>query len=196
VLSLKSAQNRSSEICRIFIFVAVFLFAGGGTRSAAAPGPAASETTPEWKTYRYSADGFSVDFPVAPLSDKREIATAAGAYELQSYRAQSGAAALLVGVCDYGFQSEGKTPESPLGAAKIGALTNSSSHLLKEKKIMLGPYGGIEFEAESEVAHMTARLYLVDRTLYQIVVAAPLSQPYGEAARFLNSFQFVAHGKP
>ena len=193
---MKSVLDRNSKICRNFIhcaavFVAVFLLLADGTHSAAAPGTAAREATPEWKIYNYIADGFRAEFPVEPLFDKREITTAAGSLELHSYKAQSGSMALFIGVSDYGSQAAGKPAETLLQGAKTGALANSGSHLVKEKKISFDNQMGIEFEAESETAHMTARLYLVNTRLYQVVVVAPIRELSAEAAHFLNSFQFA-----
>ena len=201
---MTNEQNRrkvfEGKICRIFIHCTVlavaFLFAAQSASSASKPAPAASETVQKWKTYNYPADGFLAAFPVEPELEKKDVPTAAGSYELRSYTAQSGPTELFIGVCDYGSQAVGKTPENLLEGAKNGALANSNSHLLYEKQIALGNNPGIEFEAEGALAHFTARIYIVNTTLYQILVAASPSRPYTDTARFLNSFQFVVRTKP
>jgi hypothetical protein len=148
--------------------------------------------TAEWKTYRYASDGFSATYPSAPTLQKRDIPTDAGSFELRSYIVEDGAAAIFVGVCDYGSKVSGQNPDVSLQGAKNGALQNSKSHLVAEKKITLGTYPGIEFEAESDTAHFVARVYMVGTTLYQTLVVYPLNQPYAGATRFLDSFQLIA----
>jgi hypothetical protein len=146
---------------------------------------------PEWKTYSYPADGFRASFPSEPELQKRSIPTEAGSFELRSYLVQDSAAVLFVGVCDYGAQIAGKDPDSVLQSAKTGALTNSNSHLVSEKKITLGANSGIAFEAETEAMHLSMRIYLVGTTLYQSLVAVPVGKPYPDAARFFDSFELV-----
>jgi hypothetical protein len=61
-----------------------------------------------------------------------------------------------------------------LEGAKQRVLTNSNSHLISETKITLGIYHGIGFEAESDTAHFSARIYMVGDTLYQTLALSPL----------------------
>jgi hypothetical protein len=147
---------------------------------------------PEWKTYSYATDGFSASFPSQPAFQKRNIPTEAGSFELRSYTVEDGDVAIFVGVCDYGAQTAGKDPDVLLQGAKNGALQNSSSHLVSETKMTLGIYHGLAFEAESDAAHFTARVYMVGSTLYQTLVVAPLGKPYANTTRFLDSFQLIA----
>jgi hypothetical protein len=155
-----------------------------------APMPAA--LTPAWKSYSYPADGFSASFPSEPELQKRDVPTDAGTFELRSYIGTDGAVAMFIGVCDYGAQAAGKDPDTLLQGAKNGALTNSKSHLLSEKKMTLGIYHGLTFEAESDTAHFSARVYMVGTTLYQTLVVYPLGKPYADTTRFLDSFQLIA----
>lgn len=147
---------------------------------------------PEWKTYSYPADGFSASYPSVPELSKRDVPTDKGSFELRAYLAQDGEAALFVGVCDYGSAVAGRNPDTVLDGAKTGAVGNVNGHLVSEKKIMLGTYPGVEFEAENDTMHFSARIYLVGTTLYQTLTAAPLGKPYAGATRFLDSFQLIA----
>ena len=160
------------------------------------PDAAAAQTTaaptPDWKTYTYSADGFSASYPFEPELQKKNVSTDAGTFELRSYIGTEGAVAMFVGVCDYGAFTAGKDPDALLQGAKNGALQNSNSHLLSEAKITFGVYHGVEFEAESDQAHFSARIYMVGSTLYQTLTVAPLGTPYAGTARFLDSFQLIA----
>ena len=44
-------------------------------------------------------------------------------------------------------------------------MSNSKAHILSEGKITLGANPDLEFEAESDVDHFSARIYLVGATL-------------------------------
>jgi hypothetical protein len=69
----------------------------------------------------------------------------------------------------------------------------SDSRLLKDQRITLGIYPGIEFESESdsEALHFSVRVYLVGNTVYQMSVSTPIGEPCAEATRFLDSFQLI-----
>ena len=49
----------------------------------------------------------------------------------------------------------------------------------------------VEFEAENDSMHFSARIYLVGSTLYQTLIASPLGTPYVSSTRFLDSFQLI-----
>ncbi len=145
-----------------------------------------------WKTFSYASDGFSASYPSEPEISKRQIPTDAGSFELRSYIAQADPVALFVGVCDYGSAVANRDPDTVLQGAKNGALENSHSHLVSERKITLGVYHGVAFESESDAAHFSARVYMVGTTLYQTLVVSPLGKPYPDTVRFLDSFQLIA----
>jgi hypothetical protein len=158
--------------------------------AAAAQTPAAP--APDWKTYSYAADGFSASFPFEPVQQKKNVPSDGGIFELRTYPAQDGEAAMFVGVCDFGAAVAGKGPSAVLQGAKFGALTNTNTHIVSEKAITLGSYPGIEFEADNDAMHFSFRIYLVGTTLYQALTAAPLGKPYAGTTRFLDSFQLIA----
>ena len=145
----------------------------------------------EWKTYTNPSDGFSVSFPADPQIQKQNVPTDAGGFELRTYLATPGSAALYVGVCKYGSAVAGRDPEAVLNGAKNGALNNAKAHIITEAKIALGVHSGLEFEAESDNMHFSARIYLVGTTLYQVLTAAPLTDRYAGSTRFLDSFQLI-----
>ena len=147
---------------------------------------------PEWKSYSYPADGFIASYPSEPQMSKRDVPTDAGSFELRAYLVEDGEAALYVGVCDYGSAVSGRNPDTVLQGAKTGAIGNVNAHLTREKKITLGTYPGVEFEADNDTMHFYARIYLVGTTLYQTLTAAPLAKPYANVTRFLDSFQLIA----
>ena len=103
-----------------------------------------------------------------------------------------GEAALFVGVCDYGTAISDRTPDQVLDGAQQGAIDNVKAHLVRGKKIMFGAYPGREFEADNDSMHFSARIYLVGGALYQTLIAAPITQPYANVTRYLDSFQLIA----
>jgi len=153
---------------------------------------AAVVPAPDWKTYGYPTDGFSASFPVAPTIEKQNVTSGGGTYELRTYEADDSSTALIAAVCDYGASATSKEPDAVLEDAKTGAINNIKGQLVSEKKITLGADHGVEFEADGESAHVTARLYLVGSVLYQMIVATPAKGKYADAGRFLDSFQLVA----
>ncbi len=170
-----------------------------GTPASAAPvaqAPAAtSAPAQEWKSYSYPADGFSASFPSEPQFSKRDVPTDKGSFELRAYLVEEGPAALFVGVCDYGSAISDRTPDQVLDGAHQGAIDNVKAHLVSGKKITFGIYHGVEFEAENDSMHFSARVYLVGSTLYQTLIASPLGTPYVSAPHFLDSFQLIARVK-
>jgi hypothetical protein len=152
------------------------------TPAAAAPG---------WKPYTYPSDGFSASFPSAPTMQKQNVTTDAGTLELRTYVAEDSSAAFIGAVCDYGATAAGKDADTLLESAQKGAIDNLKAHLLSEKKIALGANHGVEFEADSDTTHISARIYLAGTTLYQIIVAGPLNARPADTSRFLDSFQLI-----
>ena len=147
--------------------------------------------TENWQTYNYASDGFSIASPVAPTPSAQSVPTDKGSFELRTYLSQIGSAALFVGVVDYGTATSGRDPNSVLQGAKEGAVKNVNAHITSESNITLGIYPGMAFEADSDTLHFTARIYFMGSTLYQVLAATPLKEPYSGTTRFLNSFQFI-----
>ncbi|HEY1210533.1 MAG TPA: hypothetical protein VGE85_14285 [Terracidiphilus sp.] len=148
--------------------------------------------TPQWKSYSYPADGFSVAFPSEPQMKSRSIPSDAGSVELRTYLANDDPGGMMIAVCDLGAAIADKDPDTLMQDTVIEVHQSSDAHLLSEKKVTLGVYHGIAFEAESDVRHITGRIYLVGTTLYQVLVAYPIGKPYADTTRFLDSFQLIA----
>ncbi|MGO9338886.1 MAG: hypothetical protein ACLPY1_15415 [Terracidiphilus sp.] len=159
---------------------------GAQVIALAAPAPAA-----DWKPFASPADGFSASFPSAPIAVKKSVSTGAGTVELRTYSARDSSAEFIAAVCDYGTTAAGKDPGIILESAEKGAVSSIKGHLVSEKKISLGASSGVAFEAENDSAHLSARIYLAGNMLYQVIVASPLSAPYADTARFLDSFQLL-----
>jgi hypothetical protein len=155
------------------------------------PHEPAAAASPEWKPYSYPSEGFSASFPAQPSTDKQNISTDAGQFELRTYVAEDSSAALIAAVCDYGATAAGKDPEVLLEGAKKGAIDNLKAHMISEKKMSLGVNHGIQFEADNATDHISARIYLAGTILYQTVVISPINGRYANTARFLDSFQVL-----
>ena len=154
---------------------------------ASAPAVPASD----WKPYIYRNDGFSASFPSPPTIEKQNVSSSGGTFELRTYETDDSATALIAAVCDYGATAASKDPDVVLDDAQKGAINNIKGQLVSGKKIALGANHGVEFEADSDSAHVTARIYLVGSVLYQMIVASPLNGKYADTGRFLDSFQLV-----
>jgi hypothetical protein len=159
--------------------------------SAVVTAPAAGTPAPEWKQYPYPTDGFAASFPSQPKMEKQNVATAAGSLDFHTYTSEDNTAALIAAVCNYGENAAGKDPDVILDGAKNGAVQNIKGRLVSEKKIMMGEHHGIAFEGQNESAHISARIYMVGTTLYQMIVALPLKADYADIGRFLDSFQLL-----
>jgi hypothetical protein len=158
---------------------------------AAPPEAAPSAQAPDWKTYSFPADGFSISFPAKPVLQKQSVPTDAGTFELRTYLTANPSAALYVGVCDYGEAANGSDPDRVLEGAKNGAVSNVNGHLIHSKKVVLGIYPGVAFEAEAQGSQFSGRIYLVGTILYQVFVTPAPGETYPETARFLDSFQLI-----
>jgi hypothetical protein len=149
----------------------------------------------DWKTYTYASDGFSITTPSAPQMTSTSVPTAAGSFDVHSYSIDldGGSGALVVAVCNYGAVAKDKDPDTLLQGAKNGSITNLHGTLTSEKQIVLGDSKGLQFEADSPDAHLSARIYMVGTILYQLIAVMPLNHPYPNAARFFDSFTLTLH---
>ena len=141
--------------------------------------------------YSFPEDGFSTYFPRYPGQGTNNTSTEAGPLETRQYIAGDSDTALSVTVCDYGAHYAGMDPDNLLEGYKNAILTRSNSHLIREKKITLGVYRGVEFETESKAMHFSVRYYFVGTTLYGISVVSPIKKPYADTMSFLDSFQLI-----
>lgn len=157
---------------------------------------------PQWKPFGSPAEGFQALFPSPPEVGKNNVPAGGDTYELRSYTAEVGSTALYVGVCDYGARGQAADPDEILANAKKGAIEHVAAHILSERKIALdtGPGDsahpaanhGVEFEAENDKMHFTARMYMAAGVLYQVMVTSPLNEKFTDTLRFLDSFQLIA----
>jgi hypothetical protein len=148
--------------------------------------------TAKWEFYQYPADGFRAFFPSEPKVEQNKKNAAAGLILMNSYCSRVSETQLCVAVIKEGPTPTGLTPEAMLGRVKVGVLLAPKSREIHEAEVMLDGHKGIEIETEDETSHLYTRIYLVDKTVYQTVVTYPISTPFAEAKRFLDSFKLIA----
>jgi len=154
-------------------------------------GAALGAQAQELRPYNFSSAGFRVSFPAPPKSSTKGVDTEAGKVEMHLYSVDLSNTSLFVATSDFGISVAGKDPNVILDGARQGALSNTGCHQISSKTISLDGYRGVEFEGENQTAHLTARIYMVDSVLYQVMVATPLGKPYPYTTRFLNSFKLI-----
>lgn len=135
-----------------------------------------------------STDGrFSVLMPVAPQVSSKPVDTAAGQLINHVALAQTASSAYAVSYADYPENSA--DPQEVLDSVRSGAINGIKGTLISGKNITHKGYPGREFQASTEGALYTSRIYLVNNRLYQMVVVVPatLAKP-ADISKFLTSF--------
>jgi hypothetical protein len=158
---------------------------------------AAAAQVPGWKTYSYPEDGFSVSFPLEPKILSKEMPMPDGGtaesrmYQLGPNGANGG---VMVSMFHFGALAPGKSPDQVLQDGKNGALRQTQSHLISEKKITLGDAQGLEIVAEDPTFHVKARLFVSGTRVYSVMEVYPVGKPFAQAEEFLESFRIVPAG--
>ena len=154
------------------IFVVYFLVSASGCSSAgknetaSAQGPAGAN----WKRYRYAADKFSVEFPGEPQAKPNDNNT--GTRYFTSLENDNFAyfveRAQLPADLD-------KTPEQIFEGYVNGAAGGTNSQVKNQRPISMCGDPGREFVLENEKMIMRFRLYLLEKTIYQVLVLSHIN---------------------
>ena len=180
----------SRTICALFSALVLLSPSGLAVPFHGVPAPAYPAQGPagaEWKRYRYDADRFSVEFPGAPQAKPNDGNT--GTRYFTSLENDS--FAYFVEKAELPADLN-KTPEQIFEGYVDGAAKGTNSTIKNQKAISLNGYPGREFVLESDKLTMHFRLYLLNKTLYQILVVANTSMlSRAETDRFLNSFELL-----
>ncbi len=150
----------------------------------------------KWEAYKYPADGFRASFPSEPKVERNLKEAATGSLQMNSYCVHISNADLCVAVIDQGPQPTGLKPEEMLGRTKLGVLAAPKTREIHEEQIDLNGRKGIEMETENDAVHVLTRIYLIDQTIYQTMVAFPIGSPFAGAKRFLDSFRLIERVRP
>ncbi len=135
-----------------------------------------SSSLKDWIEYRSDEGGFTVLLPAEPKVQTQLTDTAAGTVQLTM--ALTEMENYATGVSFNEIPSEASAnPETLLAGGRKGAAENLKGTVVSDKPIKLGPYPGTEFVVEtSNNLIYTARVYVVDDRLYQILFLAPKDQ--------------------
>jgi hypothetical protein len=140
-----------------------------------------------WKRFRYDADKFSVEFPAEPQAKATDSNT--GTRYFTSLENDS--FAYFVEKAELPADLK-KTADEVFEGYVNGAAVGTNSKIKSQKPISLSGHPGREFVLESDTLVMQFRLYLLNKTLYQVLVVASKNMASrAEADRFLNSFEFL-----
>lgn len=154
-------------------------------------GASASEGFQQAESYKASADGFSVLFPSEPQLTMNTTYTNAGSVEVHSYSTQDAQAWLYITVNGYWDKTAEWNIDGALQQAKHNFL-RSNGRVIRERKISLGVYNGLEFESENNLdQRFDVRIYIVGDSLYTLWVVTPKTLPYANTIHFLDSFQLI-----
>jgi hypothetical protein len=157
------------------------------TRKAPATTGPVGPPTGGWIRYTSNEGRFSVLLPVQPKVSSQPVDTAAGKLINNVVLAQTTSAAFAVSYADY--PQNNADPQEVLDSVRSGAINGIKGTLISGKNIMHKGFPGREFQASTEGALYTSRIFLVNNRLYQMVVVAPASQTNAiNANRFLTSF--------
>lgn len=155
----------------------------------------ASAQSDTWKTYSYPADGFSIGAPNELQMSQQDVPTNSGTFTVHMYSESLGNVQLMVAMNDYGSAVNGRDPKTVVDGAMHGAVANVKGRLIQSSSITIGNNLGNSYEAETDQAHISGRIYLVGSVLYQLMVFTPLNQSYADTARFFDSFQLIPRGR-
>ena len=158
---------------------------------------AADAEQPQWQQIGSQDGRFALMMPEFPNYDVQEVLTPVGTLELHIFSVSSADSVFMAAYNDYPeFVVSSSDVGNMLDGARDGAVSNVGGTLLSENQIRLQGYPGrelwIEADVDGQEGLARARIFLVGRRMYQILVAGPKSQfPSQDAERCLNSFLLV-----
>ena len=149
-----------------------------------------SGSTPQadgWIRHSSSAGRFSILMPAVPNTQEQPVDTTAGKLINHIFLAQKGSAAFAISYADY--PQNDADPQGVLDNVRDGAVKGIKGTLVSGKNITHKTYPGREFQAATQGALYTSRIFLVNNRLYQMVVVAPVGHlSTAEINKFLTSF--------
>jgi len=161
------------------------------------PAPSSSISTTgsslqDWIEYRSDEGGFAVRLPAEPEVQTQLAETVAGTVEVTM--ALTEMENYAAGVSFNAIPPEAAAdPETLLEGGREGAAMNLKGRVVSDKPIKLGAYPGTEFVVEtSDDLIYTARIYVVDDRLYQILFLVPKDQiDQFDVQAFFDSFTLL-----
>ncbi|HTP08881.1 MAG TPA: hypothetical protein VMP08_11565, partial [Anaerolineae bacterium] len=162
--------------------------------------PSAASTTPsttstslkDWIEYRSDEGGFKVLLPAEPKVQTQLSDSAAGQLQVTMALVDMGDHAAGVSYNDIP-KAASADPDILLRGGREGAAKNLKGTIVSDKPITLGRYPGTEFvvAAPNNIIY-TARVYVVNDRLYQILFLAPKDQmDQFDVQGFFDSFTLL-----
>ncbi|MBN1457745.1 MAG: hypothetical protein JW912_07835 [Sedimentisphaerales bacterium] len=144
----------------VVVTFAISLFSGG-------------EELEAFEDYQSSRGRFTVSFPGEPEEGVQTLTSHDGDFDLYMYNAGSKKISFAVAYVDYPDSVfKKRSVKEMLDGAVDGAVNNVGGKLIDEIEVEYEGYPGREIEVSiaSEKAIIRARIYLVDKRLYQLMV--------------------------
>lgn len=155
------------------------------SRPQAVRSPAAG--THNWRRYHYDADGFTVEFPAEPQTKANGRRT--GTRYIVAL--DNNKLAYLVEASALPSDSK-KNSQQVLDDYLHGTVKGTKGQVKDSHAVTLRGNPGREFMLENDTMIFRGRVYLVQKTLYQVVVASTKDLAgVAEAERFQNSFDLL-----
>lgn len=146
-----------------------------------------TQATGGWIRYSSATGRFSILMPTQPKVQEQPVDTDAGKLINHVFMAQSGTAAFAISYADY--PQNNADPQKVLDEVRQGAITGIKGTLISGKNITHKGFHGREFQASTQGALYTSRIFIVNNRLYQMVVVAPIGQlSAADINKFLTSF--------
>jgi hypothetical protein len=140
-----------------------------------------------WKRYRYDVDGFTVEFPAEPYTKPNNRRT--GTRYVVSL--DNNKIAYMVEASALPADLN-KNSQQVLEDYLHGTVKGSKGQVKDSHPITLHGNPGREFILENETMIFRGRVYVVRKTLYQVLIASTRELAGGtEAERFQNSFDLL-----
>ncbi len=152
-----------------------------------------AQETSAWTSFTSAEGRFTVLMPSKPKIEDKDTDTTQGTLPLHLFSSSNDNAYFLISYNDFPNLDETNL-QAALEAGRTGAIQSMGGELVSERKISIGNNPGLEFRAKkiSEGSEIiaNARLYLVGRRLYQLLVLA--YKPHADSPdiqRFLTSLE-------
>jgi|GEM_PF-643709 len=163
--------------------------------NAPAPSTSSSSTSTalkDWVAYRSDDGGYTVLLPAEPKVSTQLADTAAGSVELTMALTEMDNYAAGVSFNEIPKAAQAD-PGTLLAGGRDGAAKNLKGTVISDKPIKLGNYAGTEFVVETPAGLLyTARVYIVNDRLYQILFLAPKDQiDQFDVPGFFDSFNLL-----
>lgn len=166
------------------------------------PPPAPVKPLEAGKAFASEGGRFRVRFPRAPREVVQKVPSPAGPIEVHMAVVDKGDVAFFASYNDYEFDPAAFDYDAVLEGVVQGSVESSKATLRSKRDIRLGSHPGKAYEAalklpDGRPATCRARIYMVEKRLYQVlVVEAEGKEDPKATAAFLESFALLKPPTP